>query len=407
MGMVICPKHGHSGVTLISLRIEQVMKNNLFIEEMLYIDFRYENKEDEEESYDWPGGFLLREELGKAPLSGELFEEDDEMIMVFSNEKLLESACGFFTPICAKCFSEFREGKPYDATAIWEDMQKRPIPVLDALTVYKNPAELARNQREPLLDYEKHYVRTHSLLRLYNAILNNNNPNLSSRELRGMSHSCAGSAMIHLLIAYSAGNPLDELRALYPLILHYWGEFAKHDDPSPRDSYLDIYDYEYEEANHLICLALLLGWAEFMPKIAAILDRENKTHDILLETYLRFFLPDRPKGAEYTRGMPYCRLHKVFSAIPDERPVLMAEYLDGWYQASCREIYYDSHKEGAFHGYWAWEAAAITWLYEIDDTVYRNKPFYPADIVDYARAQYTPKQAAERVALNRINLRTN
>ena len=35
------------------------------------------------------------------------------------------------------------------------------------------------------------------------------------------------------------------------------------------------------------------------------------------------------------------------------------------------------------------EAAAVTVILRIDDSSYRDKPYYPKDLVDYARIQYT------------------
>ena len=65
---------------------------------------------------------------------------------------------------------------------------------------------------------------------------------------------------------------------------------------------------------------------------------------------------------------------------------MMSEYLSEWYQASRREPYFDSHDRENFLGYWSWEAAAITFLLDIDDTSYRHASFYPRDLVEYARS---------------------
>jgi hypothetical protein len=65
-----------------------------------------------------------------------------------------------------------------------------------------------------------------------------------------------------------------------------------------------------------------------------------------------------------------------------------AQDLDDWYAASKREPYYDSLKKGsAFRGYWSWEAAAITFLLEIDDFTYANARFNPTDLVQFSRAK--------------------
>jgi hypothetical protein len=76
---------------------------------------------------------------------------------------------------------------------------------------------------------------------------------------------------------------------------------------------------------------------------------------------------------ECTRHLPYFKLLKVFSAAPEDRPVLMAQYMDDWYEASRREHYYRSHTKGRDHnflGYWSFEAAAVTVLLDIDDSSY-------------------------------------
>ncbi|WP_409030532.1 PoNe immunity protein domain-containing protein [Janthinobacterium sp. CG_23.3] len=77
----------------------------------------------------------------------------------------------------------------------------------------------------------------------------------------------------------------------------------------------------------------------------------------------------------------------IFVAPKEKRPELMTGYLDDWYHASRREPYHDSHTRGtSFMGYWAWEAAAITYLLDIDDRSFRDAQFYPKDLVDFARS---------------------
>ncbi|MQA38131.1 DUF1911 domain-containing protein [Rugamonas sp. FT29W] len=115
----------------------------------------------------------------------------------------------------------------------------------------------------------------------------------------------------------------------------------------------------------------------------------------MLERMLKSYVDNRCElPDECMRHLPYYKTLKIFSAPAEMRSQLMAEYLDDWYHASRREPYYDSHKRGdQFTGYWAWEAAAITYILEIDDTSYRNAKFYPADLVDFARSINAPLAA--------------
>ena len=287
---------------------------------------------------------------------------------------------------------------------------------------FQDPEELSQHKREPLLDFKQHYDFIVGMaLRGYDHVArgvakngskaNKTDPEYSSRPEHIEAALMTGTrrrswdALEHLLISYSAGNPIDELREFYPTLLGYWEEFAKyhvifHECPDAngrRVTHLGLSTEDFAKANALICMALLLGWAEFLPQLARILDYENDVHDILLETYFSSFISGRPEGEKYIRYLPYRKLQKVFDAKPDKRPALMAKYMDEWYEASRREPYHGMHEEIKFTGYWAWEAAAITWLFEIDDSSYRDKLFYPAELVDYARAQYTPAQARIKV----------
>ncbi len=120
-----------------------------------------------------------------------------------------------------------------------------------------------------------------------------------------------------------------------------------------------------------------------------ILAYENDEQDALLDKLVSPWLPDREISGVYLRQLPYRKLEKVFTADEADRPVLMSAYMDEWYGASKREPYHDRHKSSFFPGYWSLEAAAMTVILRIDDSSYRDKPYYPKDLVDYARSQYT------------------
>ena len=51
----------------------------------------------------------------------------------------------------------------------------------------------------------------------------------------------------------------------------------------------------------------------------------------------------------------------------------------GWH-----DVHLSVGKDG-FPGYWCWEAALVTLLYDMDDSSYRDMPFYPKDMVAYAK----------------------
>ena len=198
--------------------------------------------------------------------------------------------------------------------------------------------------------------------------------------------------------SYSAGVPVNVLSEYFPNVIyalkkleffhldfHKSGESDGHLVP-----HLELVTSEYWEALQLVCFSILFAQPEHVPTIMDILAYENDEQDALLDKLVSPWLPERDISNIYLRQLPYRKLDKVFSAKEEDRPKLMSQYLDEWYGASKREPYHDRHKSSQFPGYWSLEAAAVTVVLRIDDSSYRDKPYYPKDLVDYARSQYTP-----------------
>ena len=211
-----------------------------------------------------------------------------------------------------------------------------------------------------------------------------------------------------LALQYSAGADVAQIAAVWPQALDWaeeYGEFhgLYHKSPQAEGRIVPHAALRTEDfaivALRLACFGILTGHANEMPRVMKFLDYGNEAmnvYDGLLERLVAPFVPGRADPPdECTRHLPYRKLFKVFAATEDKRPALIVKYLDDWYEASRREPYFDRHEARAFYGYWSWEAAAVTWLLNIDDTSYRNKDFYPRDLVDYARAHGAAPQATD------------
>ena len=199
------------------------------------------------------------------------------------------------------------------------------------------------------------------------------------------------------IYSYSAGLPVKDLANVFSNVVSYWVLFAKFDKEFDQSSecdghlvpHLELVTDDYWEALQLVCFSILFAQPEHLPTIMDILAYENDEQDALLDKLVSPWLPEREISAVYLRQLPYRKLDKVFSGKEEERSKLMSQYLDEWYGASKREPYHDRHKSSQFPGYWSLEAAVVTVILRIDDSHYRDKPYYPKDLVDYARSQYT------------------
>ncbi|NTS77898.1 DUF1911 domain-containing protein [Catenovulum sp. SM1970] len=76
------------------------------------------------------------------------------------------------------------------------------------------------------------------------------------------------------------------------------------------------------------------------------------------------------------------KLHKVVIAEPAQRPKLVKTYLDAWYKLYGSPDYH-LMEDGAYDGYWCWEAALLVKLYNIDDNSFIDHEYYPKDLVHW------------------------
>jgi hypothetical protein len=77
------------------------------------------------------------------------------------------------------------------------------------------------------------------------------------------------------------------------------------------------------------------------------------------------------------------KLVEIIEAPEEQRSSLMQEYLEGWYKSTLKEKLNNNHNDDDFtyKGYWCYEAALVVMLWNIDDSSFRNNPYYPKDLV--------------------------
>ncbi|EHU1358355.1 DUF1911 domain-containing protein [Acinetobacter baumannii] len=279
--------------------------------------------------------------------------------------------------------------------------------------------------------YRDSFLETEMYQRRFNTFLNGMysvtdgfrkyKANAKAGKMMSAGHQRLKDVLNLMSLQYSAGGDISFIKELYPYLLHWMEEYAETShlynlSPDAGGRYvwhisLGTEDYWYI-ALRLICFGLLTGYADQMARIMPIIDYveatpEGQEKDGLIERLVAPFVAGRGTPPdEARRHLPYRKLIKVFNAAPEQRPALILQYLESWYEASRREPYYNQHPradidEGfTYYGYWSWEAAAVTWLLEIDDALYRDHEFYPKDLVDFARSQsnmVSDEEQSERI----------
>jgi hypothetical protein len=234
--------------------------------------------------------------------------------------------------------------------------------------------------------------------------------NLDPYDVMVATKQRAWEAINHLANCYSGGHDIADLAAIYPSVIEYFEVFAyfsqrfKESDASNPSTvaHLALQGADFSLVNRLLSLGICLGWKELIPRLVPLIDYNNPVRDGLIERLLQSYVPGRgTPSADCTRHLPYSRTINIFNSMDESRAALLAEYLSEWYEASRREPYFESHKKGlSFYGYWAWEAAAIAVVLEIDDTGLNGTQFYPDDLVAYARKIYSENNNRQSEAEN-------
>jgi hypothetical protein len=205
------------------------------------------------------------------------------------------------------------------------------------------------------------------------------------------------AALDKIFIQYTAGEPIDVLiPPLEKLIDNYenYQRALEIQEQLPNISPLAIDDWpgQYEECVQVISLCILLHRIDLLQRFVALLDNAGYAgEDTLYEDLLRKVLPGRNDLDEWYHDLYTPLIRAIYAPTKEEASALLKFYCDQWYSAfeDKQTNWHDTHldidgDEGSYYGYWAFEAAAIAFLYDIDDSEVDHM-VYPKDLVAYAR----------------------
>lgn len=207
----------------------------------------------------------------------------------------------------------------------------------------------------------------------------------------------ASNSLELLLLNYTAGRPIEELREAFPEIIRRFDVYVEN-AVSPRSmnpprnvadtfeiTQLDAYVYVL----WLLALCKLLRHGEYFAKVMEWVNRTrefNRGRDGLFENVVQAITGMHVETQRVLlHPEPYRPLARATVAPPDERAAFVKEFVENWYKGMKPTYWYAAHTDGLYFGYWCLEAALVTVLFDIDDSSYRDHLVYPKDLVEWYR----------------------
>ena len=173
---------------------------------------------------------------------------------------------------------------------------------------------------------------------------------------------------------YSAGYNLEELKGIFVELLELMPGF-------------------WEEDSSIIQMFDMMSWAvlfEASPEQFRILDdlvRSVGRADALTEFYAAWMFEGKVEmGSDFSYGFPYTGLKPIVDH-PETAAENLKKWLEkDWYKGHSEDYWYDRHKHPEYKtyaGYWSFEAGAVMKILGVDDSILKDTPYYPYDLVHY------------------------
>ena len=171
----------------------------------------------------------------------------------------------------------------------------------------------------------------------------------------------------------------------------------------------------YVELLRLLSMGVLFGEGEQLRRIGKLI-AYLRGRDVIVEELLYPFIPDGKQIDDLQHFDLYD--HLIGSAWEEkvsDSQKRMTQFLNSWYKFYEGAPWHNAHMRigeneelpdwANYYGYFAWEAGAIAYLYELDDSAYRDHILYPKDLVDWACKQGpVPKTYTASIAANATGL---
>lgn len=205
-------------------------------------------------------------------------------------------------------------------------------------------------------------------------------PSIKPENLTGLRYDIFLKLYQLLILGYSQGAPVSTLKQSFPAVVKSLVAYQAGKDSEKFVFDQDIDDYVV--SLWLVSLALLFEVDDqLFAQLVELIDNagQDKLYDCLVRTRIK----RHPQTERLIYPNPYKLLLDAIEAVPEKQAELMKQFLKNWYSSMKKTYWYNRHMRlnAGFFGYWCIEAAGAVKAFGIDDTSFRDMPYYPKDLV--------------------------
>lgn len=183
-----------------------------------------------------------------------------------------------------------------------------------------------------------------------------------------------------IFLGYSLNENVPQLAARFPAVVDAYETYLR----DKKAAATDLRDLdEYIVSLWLVSFALLFRVDESLwQRLLACIGNEGR--DALFEALIATHGPNRKGAIDLLHPAIFQPLFNAIAAKGESRNAHIKTYLKNWYKSLRATYWIDSHKGpkgGGFFGYWAVEVAGLVAAFQMDDTPFRDMPYYPKDLI--------------------------
>ncbi|MDR1369904.1 MAG: DUF1911 domain-containing protein [Dysgonamonadaceae bacterium] len=207
--------------------------------------------------------------------------------------------------------------------------------------------------------------------------------NYEVEQLKNLRSSICDISLHELIAEYSRGDNVEKIKDTYCRLILTFEEGWKNVGG-------------YVHMLWMLSIGVLLEVNDHdFHKLIKLVDSSHMK-DYLIDYLISNKIDNRKISSKVMFEDPYKRMVDITKMDKNLAQANMYQYLEKyWYKGHSDSYWYGNHqsKHNTYFGYWSFESGALVKILGLDDSVLKNCPYYPYDMVHWKEDKSTSKNS--------------